>query len=148
MLQLIRDHATGWIAWGIVVLICVPFALWGIYDYLSPNPTVSVATVNGTELTFGQYQQAYQRHRNRLRQLLGGQIDLAALDEGLIRQQSLEAMIQDELLVQAARSDGFRIGDAQLARAINVQESFQVDGESTSTAMSFGCVARVFPRRL
>ena len=129
MLQLIRDHATGWIAWGIVILICVPFALWGIYDYISPNPTVSVATVNGTELTFGQYQQAYQRHRNRLRQLLGGQLDLAQLDEGLLRQQSLDSMIREELLAQAAQSDGFRIGDEQLARAIHAQEPFKVDDE-------------------
>ena len=129
MLQFIRDHATGWIAWGIVILICVPFALWGIYDYISPNPTVSVATVNGTELTFSQYQQAYQRHRNRLRQLLGGQVDFAQLDESLLRQQSLESMIREELLAQAARSDGFRIGDEQLARAIHVQAPFQVDDE-------------------
>ena len=129
MLQLIRDHATGWIAWGIVILICIPFALWGIYDYISPNPTVSVATVNGTELTFGQYQQAYQRHRNRLRQLLGAQLDLAQLDEGLLRQQSLDSMIREELLTQAAQSDGFRIGDEQLARAIHAQEPFKVDDE-------------------
>ena len=122
MLQLIRDHATGWIAWGIVILICVPFALWGIYDYLSPNVTISVATVNGTEITVGQYQQEFQRHRNRLRQLLGGQLDLEGLDEGLLQQQSLESMIQEELLVQAAASDGFRIGDEQLARAIHVQK--------------------------
>ena len=129
MLQFIRDHATGWIAWGIVVLICVPFALWGIYDYLSPNVTVAVATVNGTELTVNQYQQEYQRHRDRLRRLLGGQLNLAGLDEGLLRQQSLESMIREELLVQAAAAEGLRIGDEQLARAIHVQEPFQTDGE-------------------
>lgn len=129
MLQLIRDHATGWIAWGIVILISVPFALWGIYDYLSPSTSVAVATVNGTELTFAQYQQAHLRHRNRLRQLLGGQIDLGGLDEGLIRKQALETMIQDELLVQAAISDGFRVGDEQLVRAVHAQAPFQVDGK-------------------
>ena len=128
MLQLIRDNATGWIAWGIVILICIPFALWGVYDYVSPNPTVSVATVNGTELTFNQFRQSYRKHRNRLRRLLGGQVDLSELDEGLIRQQTLDALIEEELLIQAAYSDGFRIGDEQLARAIHAQEPFQVDG--------------------
>ena len=128
MLQLIRDHATGWIAWGIVILICIPFALWGIYDYVSPNPTVSVATVDGTELTFNQYRQAYQKHRNRLRQLLGAQVDLSELDEGLIRRQTLDSLIQEQLLVQTALADGFRIGDEQLAKAIHAQEPFQEDG--------------------
>ena len=34
MLQTIRDRAHGWIAWAIVFLISVPFALWGIQSYL------------------------------------------------------------------------------------------------------------------
>ena len=129
MLQFIRDRATGWIAWGIVILICIPFALWGIYDYLSPNPTVAVVTVNGTELSYRQFQQAYQRHRARLQALLGTNFDVRQFDESLLRDQSLESMIQDELLVQSGFSDGLRISDEQLARAIHVQTPFQRDGE-------------------
>jgi peptidyl-prolyl cis-trans isomerase D len=30
MLQAIREKAQGWIAWAIVILISIPFALWGI----------------------------------------------------------------------------------------------------------------------
>ena len=46
MLQLIRDRATGWIAWVIIILICIPFALWGIQEYVSPQGSLTVATVN------------------------------------------------------------------------------------------------------
>ena len=34
MLLAIRDKAHGWIAWVIVILISIPFALWGIQEYL------------------------------------------------------------------------------------------------------------------
>ncbi|MDQ7072654.1 MAG: SurA N-terminal domain-containing protein [Gammaproteobacteria bacterium] len=30
MLNFIRVHAQGWIAWFIVGLISIPFALWGL----------------------------------------------------------------------------------------------------------------------
>ncbi|WP_420331502.1 SurA N-terminal domain-containing protein, partial [Pseudoalteromonas shioyasakiensis] len=34
MLQFIRDNAQGWIAWVIVGLIIIPFALWGLNEYV------------------------------------------------------------------------------------------------------------------
>ena len=33
MLTQIRERATGWLAWVIVILITIPFALWGIQSY-------------------------------------------------------------------------------------------------------------------
>ena len=33
MLTTIRERAQGWIAWVIVTIISVPFALWGINEY-------------------------------------------------------------------------------------------------------------------
>ena len=37
LLQSIRDRATGWIAWVIVIFISIPFALWGINEYFSAS---------------------------------------------------------------------------------------------------------------
>ncbi|RKZ36213.1 MAG: hypothetical protein DRQ37_04640, partial [Gammaproteobacteria bacterium] len=59
MMQAIREQATGWIAWVIVILISIPFALWGIQEYVNPNPNVPVAEVNGQEISLQYYQQAY-----------------------------------------------------------------------------------------
>jgi len=129
MLQFIRDRATGWLAWAVVLLICIPFALWGVYDYLSPNPNVAVAKVNDTELTLQQFQEAYQRQRQRLQNLLGENFEASGLDETVVREQSLESLIEDELLVQAAIGAGLRVSDEQLARAIHAQEVFQEGGQ-------------------
>ena len=43
MLQEIRERAQGWIAWFIVILISVPFALWGISSYLDGGSTLVMA---------------------------------------------------------------------------------------------------------
>ena len=66
MLQGIRDRAHGFIAWIIVVLICIPFALWGIGEYLGPDPNVAVAEVDGEEISLVEYQTALQTVRASL----------------------------------------------------------------------------------
>lgn len=128
MLQAIRDRATGWIAWAIVILITIPFAFWGIQEYLSPDPNVAVAEVNGEEIGYDRFQQAYARQQQRLRALLGAAYTSDLLDEEMLRRQTLETLIRDEVLVQSALTDGMRIGDAQLAGAIQGQPEFVVDG--------------------
>ncbi len=51
MLQSIRDRATGVFAWVIVVLLIVPFALWGIQEYLGGGSAINVATINDIEIS-------------------------------------------------------------------------------------------------
>jgi peptidyl-prolyl cis-trans isomerase D len=128
MLQSIRDRATGWIAWAIVILISIPFALWGIQQYLSPSSSIAVATVNGQEVSYERFQQAYGRQQAQLRAMLGAAYSPELIDETLLRRRTLENLVRDELLVQTADDEGMRIGDAQLAGAIQSQESFQSTG--------------------
>ena len=123
MLQAIRDRATGWIAWVIVGLLIIPFALWGVNEYLGGSGVPEVATINDTVIT---------------RDILARQVDLRLRDnrqrpEGAafvqFQRAVLESMIREELLVQAARDAGMRISDEQLASVVRNIESFQVDGK-------------------
>ncbi len=127
MLEFIRKRATGWVAWGIVILISVPFALWGINQYFTPVSDLSVAKVNGTEIELREVQRAFQEQRSRLRQMLGPEL-AASIDEGLVRQQTLDQLIRDQLMLLAAAGAGLRIGDVQLALQIQSQETFRSDG--------------------
>jgi peptidyl-prolyl cis-trans isomerase D len=45
MLLKIREKAQGVFAWVILVLICVPFALWGIQNYLGGGTEKAIAQV-------------------------------------------------------------------------------------------------------
>ncbi|WP_043756405.1 SurA N-terminal domain-containing protein, partial [Imhoffiella purpurea] len=70
MLQTIRDRAQGWIAWAIVILISIPFALWGIQSYLGVGGEPIAATVNGAEITARDLDRRGQQTRFELRQRL------------------------------------------------------------------------------
>jgi peptidyl-prolyl cis-trans isomerase D len=128
VLQGIRDRAQSWIMWVLVVIIIIPFALWGMHQYLGPKANIVVAEVNGRELTLREFQEAYQRQRYRLQTLLGAKFDASQLNEGRLKQEVLKQMIDDELLFQAAVDHGLRIGDAQLAASIRSLDVFKVDG--------------------
>ena len=131
MLQFIRDNATGWIAWGIVILISIPFALWGIHQYVTPDSSVAVATVDDTEIGYYDFQRRYARQRQQLQSILGaGLID--ADEENRLRREVLDAMIDSEVVVRSGVSAGMRVGDEQLASTIQTQEVFQAAGDRFS----------------
>lgn len=128
MLQGIRDRAHGWLAWVVVLLISVPFALWGIQEYLGNDADAPVATVNGLELSVPQFQHAYAQEKARLHALLGGDFDQNLFDEGQFKQAALDRLIERELLIQAAHRNGLRVSDAQLAQSIQQQAAFRENG--------------------
>ena len=133
MLQFIRDNATGWIAWGIVILISIPFALWGIHQYVTPDSSVAVATVDDAEIGYYDFQRLYARRRQQLQSILGaGLID--ADEEARLRREVLDGMIDSEVLVRSGIATGMRVGDEQLAGTIQTQDFFQSDGRFSQDA--------------
>ncbi len=132
MMQFIRDRATGWIAWAIVILISIPFALWGIQEYFYADSAVAVARVNGTELTLQQYQRAQQQQLAQLRGVLGAAFDLSRLDQEQIRRRTLDVLVNEEVVQQGGADSGMRVGDVQLARAIQSVKLFQIENEFSS----------------
>jgi peptidyl-prolyl cis-trans isomerase D len=133
VLQSIRDRAQGWLAGVIVFLICIPFALWGIQEYFGGGPSLIVAEVNGAEIGTAAYRQAYQNYRQRLEQLMGEQLDISKLNQERLKLDALNYLVDSELLRQTAYSAGMRIGDQQLAAAIQAFPAFQVDGKFSTS---------------
>ena len=125
MLQLIRDRATGWVAWTIVTLIIIPFALWGVYDYMTPSQGVAIATVNGVEVDARQFSRLYQQQRYQLLTLLGDAARADLIDDERLREQALDQIIDNEVMVQVGREDRLRIGDRRLAETISTLPQFQ-----------------------
>lgn len=128
MLQTIRERAQGWIAWVIVILISVPFALWGIQSYLGVGAEPVVATVNGTEITERELDSRYQAFRAQLREQLGTAYRPELFDDKTMRAEMLDQMIQDNLLLQASEALGLRASDRELRGAILSNPAFQKDG--------------------
>ena len=134
MLQTIRERAQGWIAWAIVILISVPFALWGIQSYLGVGSEPVVANVNGVEITQRELDRRYQDLRLRLREQLGAAYRPELFEDKKMRTQVLDSMIRDTLLQQVAYELGLRASDQELRGAILGNPAFQRDGRFDNAA--------------
>jgi len=138
MLQSIRDRAQGWIAWFIVILITIPFALWGIQEYLGVNAEPEVASVNGTPITERDFDQRFRDFRNRLRNQLGASYRPEMFDDAQLRKEVLDSMIRDEVLRQTAQRLGLRAGDQMVRSAIAEIPAFKVAGSFNTLAYEQG----------
>ena len=105
MLQAIRDKVTGWIAYGIIFLISIPFALWGVNSYLGGGEVLPAATVDGEEISVRDLDQAYANYRQRLSQLFGGTIPESFDNDSIMREQVLGQLIEEFVLRQYTRSN-------------------------------------------
>lgn len=129
MLQAIHDRVTGWIAWLVVGLIAVVFALWGIESYLASEAKVYAARVNGVEISVAKYRFAKQQQTMRMRKMLGDQYDANLTNTAEFKAAVLNRLIEEELLVQAATAADMAISDAFLNARIKSTPEFQRDGE-------------------
>lgn len=134
MLMTIRDKAQGWIAWVIVILISIPFALFGISEYLGVGDEPLMAQVNDREITENEVERASFRLRNELRQRLGTQYKAELFEESLLRKQVLDGIIRDTLIQQAAANLGLSASDLMLQQTIMSIPAFQVAGQFNQEA--------------
>lgn len=128
MLQAIRDRAQGWIAWVIVGLIILTFALFGIDQYAKGDKSVDVAEVNGESIDSREFLTLYNSQKVRLQQQFGDMYDTVVQDATL-REQVLDALVESKLIAQWAEDQGLLVSDPQLAAAIQAAPVFQKDGE-------------------
>ncbi|MCI0508039.1 MAG: SurA N-terminal domain-containing protein [Gammaproteobacteria bacterium] len=131
MLGYIRESVQGWIAWAIVILLIIPFALWGINEYFGTGGKLVVANVNGEEITQQAYQREFYLQRDRLREMFGEQFNPSLMD-AQIKQKALDDIINREVIVQAADAAGYRISDGFLVQTIQGFEAFQENGAFSS----------------
>ncbi len=124
MLQSIHDKAKGWIAYAIVGIIVVPFALTGIYDYLQGGgDKLSAAVVNGEDIPIKTVQNALLQ----MKQQFGGQLP-EGMDEAL-KGNALDSVINQTLVQQKIHQGGYRASNQEVADAIAKIEVFQKDGK-------------------
>lgn len=132
MLHFIRDRAQGWIAWFIVGLISIPFALWGVNSYVTGPSDTIVAKVNGEEITRTELQQAVQRYREQMRQMMGDEFNPEMFDSAEIRFAVIDDLIEQRLIRSATDTLGQRVSDRQIAQFIQQTPAFQRDGRFDS----------------
>ena len=129
MLLAIRERITGYIAWFIVILISVPFVLWGVQEYFGLGQETVAIDVNGSEISMTEYDQTMLRNRQLLLQSFNGQIPEYFDADTMLRERSIEQLISRELLRQQLERYNYRIASADLAQLILDDPRFQSSGE-------------------
>jgi peptidyl-prolyl cis-trans isomerase D len=121
MLTKIREKSQGALAWVILTLICVPFALWGINNYLDTGKEAAVASVGDRDFYQRDVNKAYEQYSQNLQGL--------SIDEQTLKTQALQKLIKDEVLLQYVHAEGLVITDDEAREFIKSLPYFQVDGK-------------------
>lgn len=129
MLQTMRDKFLGVLGWVVIGLIIMTFALFGLGSYLQNDARAYAAKVNDVEISPRELQIAYQQQRARFEQAMGDAYNPDLINEKLIRQRALDGLIRQQLILQAAEADGFKVSDQLLAASIRGIPALQVDGK-------------------
>ncbi|PCJ32488.1 MAG: parvulin peptidyl-prolyl isomerase [Gammaproteobacteria bacterium] len=132
MLHFIRERAQGWVAWFIVGLITIPFALWGVNSYITAPSDNIIATVNGESIKQGEYQRSLQSYRDQMRARMGDAFDPSLFDSMTVKESILDELINKKLLLSAGFDLGQRVSNDQLNRMIQSTPAFQKDGQFDS----------------
>ena len=123
MLIKIRERSSGFIAYVIVGLLSIPFALWGIQSYFGTlAPTV--LQVGDMEVDANQYSQAFLESKRRIQSSLAeGEVP----SDERVRTQALGGLARGLLIEQGVAEFGYRVSDRSLAEAIALVPGFQND---------------------
>ena len=129
VLQSIRERLTGVLAFAILGILVVPFALVGVNSYFTSSSGNIVARINEKEITFNDFNQSFSNYRRRMQSIMGAAYDPVQFDQMMVRRQHLDSLIDEELITQAAESMGLDVDDETLAEEIRKIPAFQVDGQ-------------------
>lgn len=129
MLELIRNHSKGWLAKIILAAITIPFALFGIDQYLSgAGGKVPVAKVSNDEISLQEYSSTLESVRTRM-QAQGEKYNATMFDSPAFKQSILDGLIMRRLVNKETLAANFQIGDKQLSDHILGLPEFQENGQ-------------------
>ena len=126
MLQNIRDNSSGIIAKIIVGLIAVTFVITGVNFFSGGDGNAVLAEVDGIEITERRFLNKLERERRQLLSVLG---DSTAINEDLLRQSVLNALIEEAAATGYSDKLDFGVTDQLVDNVIVEIPQFQADGQ-------------------
>ena len=127
MLQILRKKAQSTFIQIIVVVIALVFIFWGVGSNLGRDRQ-SALVVNGEEVSFQEYQQAYDRTYERFSQQFGGNMPKDLAESLGIKQQVINQLVQTSLLRQGAKKMGIYVSAEEVRKVIENMVQFQDNG--------------------
>lgn len=111
-----------------LLLITVPFAMWGLDSYVNGDGGAQqVARVGDANITLNQFQEALREQQDRMRAEFPG-VDGKLLDSAPVRDSVLEGLVDQQLLLQEVNRLHLGVSVAALQEMIANIPAFQDDG--------------------
>ncbi|MFC5526292.1 SurA N-terminal domain-containing protein [Rhodanobacter ginsengisoli] len=129
MLQAMRNKLHGWPSIIVLGIAVLAMSLFGMERYFTSGNDTFVAKVGKQEIS----QRAFQDRMNQLRQQASAQqgehFDASIFEKPETKQRVLDAMIDEQLLLQANTEWGMRVSDQAVRDYIGAIPAFQVNGQ-------------------
>ena len=123
MLDVIRSNAQSWgvkIAFGIIILV---FVFWGVGG-LTGGPSTVILTVNGEPITIQEFQRKYEQLEQQVRAQYPD-IDAAGLKAMQLKQQLIQNLVLENILIQEAKRVGATVTPVELRKVVESFPAFQ-----------------------
>ena len=127
MLGSIKEKTKGWVAYLIVGLITIPFALFGINEYFTGASNVVVASINDNDITQEEFLSEFQPQQRRLQQNLAEKYDSEF--DTVLKQSVLNQMIDRRLLDNLAEKLSYATTQGELSAIISMNDLFIENGK-------------------
>ena len=128
MLESIRNQAQSWIAKLILGGVALSFVLWGVGDYFTQSQVKTIAEIDGTPITDGEFAVAYERQLSSYRSLLGKQFSKQAMEALGLKQDTIQTLINRRLMLSEADNMGLVAPQDVLLATVRSNPSFQSAG--------------------
>jgi peptidyl-prolyl cis-trans isomerase D len=150
MLQALREKSSGWIATIILGMLMIPFAFFGMEQYLFQRNDTFVAKIEAPpawwssapdwwlvrkalwqkeEISADQFRAKFEDARQQQRQAAGENFDVREFESLDNKRRILESLIDESVMRLATEREGIAIGDAQVRDTIESIPEFQIDGK-------------------
>jgi peptidyl-prolyl cis-trans isomerase D len=129
MLGILRSAASTWIAKGLLILLVLSFAVWGVAGRLGGFAGHdSVITAGGTKVSLNEYRLAYQRQLAAMSQQFGQRLTQEQAKALGIDSQVLAQLVSGAVLDEQARKLGLGFSKDRLAELTREEPAFKGPG--------------------
>jgi len=126
MLKAMRQHAKYFYVLFFIVILS--FIFWGVGTVDKSGDTNIVAEVGGYKIPAEEYWQSYDRIYKFYREIYKEKFDEAMQKSLNLKEGVLNSLIDNRVLLIAAKDNGITVSDAELNEAIKNEPAFMKDG--------------------
>ena len=134
MLQAMRNKMHGWPATIVLGLAVLAMSLFGMESYFMSRSDSFVAKVGKHEITQNDYQSRMNQLRQQASAEQGDHFDASVFEKPETKQRVVDALIDQQLLLQANDDWGMRVADQSVRDYISQIPVFQVNNQFDPTS--------------